>query len=439
MSFDRPIVSALIWLAIVGQPPQLARAGFVGVQVAPVPDALRADLNLPADVGVLVQGLIEGGSAKAAGMRPNDVITDVEGHTITGVPEFQSIARAMRGGEMRSMRVRRGGQALTMSVPIQPRPLEHAPDVDTRYDVANIDGSLRRTVVTTPQQPGRHPALLYVNGIGCFTQESLDLASNDARLLYGLTRAGFVTMRVEKSGVGDSEGPACDSPAADFRAEMRGYLAGLLALERYGFVDKDHVFLVGLSIGGVEAPLIAAEHRVKGIAVINTVAKPLFEYLIDSRRRQMELRHLARDEIDRRMMLDERCNHGLLVEKRRPDAILSETPACADHVAYPAPYTFMQQWADINVPAVWKAVDVPTLVVYGTSDFVATAADAPYLADMINAFHPGRATLRAIPAMDHGMNRAASMVESYNRTGSSAFEPAVLEVVSAWLKKTAAP
>jgi len=48
------------------------------------------------------------------------------------------------------------------------------------------------------------------NGIGCFSQESTDLQGPDAQLLCGLARAGFVTMRVEKSGMGDSQ----DSPCA---------------------------------------------------------------------------------------------------------------------------------------------------------------------------------------------------------------------------------
>jgi hypothetical protein len=80
--------------------------------------------------------------------------------------------------------------------------------------------------VTAPKLPGRHGAALYINGIGCYSQESLDGSSNDARLLYGLTRAGFVTIHVEKSGIGDGDGPACESPAADFRAELRASLRG---------------------------------------------------------------------------------------------------------------------------------------------------------------------------------------------------------------------
>jgi len=413
---------------------ELRRSGFVGVQVVAVPENVRAELEVPDGVGVLVQGLVEGGSAKSAGIQANDVITDIGDHRVAGVPDFVQIARMLRGGDERTLRIRRGRQTLTVDVPIRPRPYESAPDVDVRYDAVTVDGTLRRTIVTAPKQAGRHPALLYVNGIGCFSQESLDLSTNDAKLLYGLTRAGFATMRLEKTGIGDSQGPACDSPKADFDAEVRGYTAALRALKSYDFVDAHSVFIVGISIGGVEAPLIAAQEAARGIVVINTVAKPFFEYLIDTRRRQLLLGRVPSDEVDRQMMLEERCNHRLLIEKQRPDAIVAATSECADHIAYPAPFTFMQEWADVNLAAAWKRVDRPVLIVYGSSDFVSTVADDRYLADMIDGFHPGTATLKPIAGMDHPMSRAATMEESFARTKPGEFEPAVLVAISGWLR-----
>jgi pimeloyl-ACP methyl ester carboxylesterase len=396
---------------------------------------VRADLGIPAGVGVSVQGVIDGASAAAAGILPNDVITQIGDHTVRGVADFVETVRPLRAGDVRPLLVRRGREQMTIPITIRPRPFESAPDVDVRYDSVTSDGSRRRTIVTVPRQSGRFPAVLYVGGIGCASQESLDLSSNETKLLYGLTRAGFVTMRVEKSGMGDSEGPACDSPAANFHAEVRAYTAGLRALKGYAFVDSNAVFLVGLSIGGVEAPLIAGAEPVRGLVVVNTVAKPLFEYLLDTRRRQLLLAHTMYDEIDRRMLLDERCNHRLLIDKQAPEAITATAPECADYIAYPAPFTFMQEWADVNVAAAWKAVDRPVLILFGSSDFVSTIADDRYLEQVINGFHPGRASLTEIRGMDHAMNTAASMEQSFSRATGGVFDPAVLEATAAWLRR----
>jgi pimeloyl-ACP methyl ester carboxylesterase len=404
---------------------ELRRSGFIGVQV------------VEADGGVRVQALVDGGSAKVAGLEANDIISGVGDHQILDVSQFVSLVRELRAGDVRTLRVRRGGATLDVSVPIRPRPYEQAPDVSVTYGAVSVDGSLRRTIITAPPGDARHPAVLYVNGIGCFSQESIDRTSNDARLLYALTRAGFVTMRVEKSGMGDSEGPPCAGPDADFHAEIRAYTAGLRALKSSPSVDPDALFVMGLSIGGVEAPLIAAEEPVRGLIAINTVAKPLFEYLIDTRRRQLMLAGTPPDEIDRRMAMEVRCNHRLLVDKQKPEAIVAAMSECGPYIEYPAPFTFMQQWADVNVAAAWKAIDRPVLIVYGESDFVSTIADNGYFVEMINAFHPDRATLKPIGGMDHGLNRAASMSESFGRKGPGEFNAAIVDVVIGWLRERA--
>ena len=310
--------------------------------------------------------------------------------------------------------------------------------MDTRYLSVEINGNRRRLIVTVPHAPGRHPALLYLTGIGCFSQESVGVQSNEAKLLYGLTEAGYVTMRVEKSGIGDSEGPLCSSPAYDLHEEIAGYVAGLLTLRQYEFVDPGKVFVMGLSIGGVEAPLVAEQATVRGIIVLNTVARPFLDYLRENRRRQFVLRNAAYDEVEDRLALNDRCNRAFLVEKRSPESIVAEEAACGDFIAYPAPVEYMRQWAALIPAKEWKRVEAPVLVVSGEQDFVAMVSDAPYLRDMINSFHADHATLASIPTMDHYLDHVASMQEALEKSGGGPFEPLMLETVCAWLKRIAA-
>ena len=390
-------LAALLLAAVTSLP----RAGFLGVQVR------------TADGGVRVLSLVEGGSAKAAGIQTDDLITQVNDHKATTSEDFVAYVRTLHAGDVATVALKRGEQAMTLQMAVKPRPFEHAGDVDVTYDAVTTSNGRRRVIVTAPKADNNvrpPPAILYVNGIGCFSQESLDLSSADAKLLYGLTRRGFVTMRVEKTSMGDSEGPPCMSASADLQNEIDGYVAGLKALAKY-----PEVFIVGISIGGVEAPIIAKSGNVRGLVVINTVAKPFFEYLLDTRRRQMELQKMPFDEIDAAMRADEVCNHRFLIEKQTPDA------SCHDQTTYPAPATFMQQWAALNPAANWKAVDVPVLVVYGTADIVATQADSPLLAKIINSFHPGRASVRAMEAMDHTMLRDGK------------FDAEIVDVIGDWL------
>jgi len=414
---------------------ELRRSGFIGVAAADLTDAARKQLG-PNESGILVQSLVEGGSAKDAGIQPGDIITQVNERKLVDVADFVNFVKTLHAGDTASIHLRRTGVALTKQLLVKPRPYEAAAGVDTFYKSVSVDGTLRRVIVTAPKSPGKHAAVLYINGIGCFSQESANLQSNDAKLLYGLTRAGFVTMRVEKSGMGDSEGPPCASSKVDLEAERRGYVAGLQALKQYSFVDADNVFLVGISIGGVQAPLIAEEVPVKGIAVINTVIKPLFEYLIDTRRRQNLLDKVPFDEMERKLRLNEVCNHRLLIEKQSFEDVVKNSPECRDYITFPAAYTYMQQWAAINPAEEWKKIGAPVLIVYGTSDFVSTIADDAYMAEVINSFHPGNATLQMIANMDHAMFKAASMEQSMNWPANMPreFEPAVLDTIKAWLQ-----
>ena len=421
-----------------GAAPQLPRASFLGVQASPVSDDVRARLDLGTQQGALVTGLVDGGSAKAAGLRADDVIVGLDADPVGDPGELVARIVHHKAGERVSIRFIRDGKPMTTDVVMRPRPYESGEGTRTEYSAVDVNGGLRRTIITRPADEGAHPAVLYVTGIGCFSQESLGVQSTEAKLLHGLARAGFVTMRVEKTGVGDSQGPACPSPQAGLRLELAGYVEGLKALKALPGVKPDRVFVVGLSIGGVHAPLIAQQEPVRGVVVVNTVSKTFIEYLLETRRRQNTLKGLPFDEVDRHARIGERCNHDLLVGKLTPDAILAAHPECKDSIEYPAPYTYMQEWADLDLAAEWKRVEAPVLIVQGESDFVATVADAPLLRDIIESFHPGHATLSMIPGMDHYLTRAPSMKASMDKTAAGDFEPRVLETIQGWLTQQAA-
>jgi len=66
-------------------------------------------------------------------------------------------------------------------------------------------------------------------------------------------------MRVDKPGVGESEG-VCKR--TDFLTELSGYRAAFDSLRKCQFIDLDRVF-VGLSNGGGTAPLVAQGRAVR--------------------------------------------------------------------------------------------------------------------------------------------------------------------------------
>src|SRR5947207_4751674 len=129
---------------------------------------------------------------------------------------------------------------------------ESTPDLDILYRSVTIEGASYRVIVTKPRTQGRFPAVLLIGGLGCYSLDNLNSDNPYYQLLYGLTRKGYVTARVEKNGEGASQGPPCDSPQSDLQLAVRRSVAGLNALASYDFVDRDKVFVLAHSIGPIE-------------------------------------------------------------------------------------------------------------------------------------------------------------------------------------------
>jgi len=419
---------------------ELPRKGFAGVQVSPVPDEVRARLKLATSQALLVSRVNAGTAAAEAGLAAGDIIVEAAGKPVGSPEEYIAVVQRLYAGDKLPLTVLRNGQRLSLTLTLKPRPFETSPDFEVLYRSVNTVAGRRRVIVTKPKGQSKFPAVLLVGGIGCYSLDNLDPEGAYGRVLYGLTLKGFATMRVEKTGIGDSEGPPCMSPQADLRQEVAGYLAGLRALKSYDFVDTSRVFIFGHSIGGIVGPLVAMEEPVRGLVAAETVGTDWFEYELENSRRQALLAGTPYDQLERRARQWRECKQRLLLDKQTPEQILKDTPACAEYLAYPAPYTYIQQLADLNLAEVWKKVEAPALFIYGTSDFLTSAAEHEYLRDMVNSFRPGSAAYVQIEGMGHGFERAASQRENFEQRRSGAqteFHTQVFDEIARWLTAAA--
>jgi len=325
---------------------------------------------------------------------------------------------------------------LNLAPVLQPRPLETAPNAEVLYRSIGVRGLRRRVIVTRPNNhPGRLPAVLLMPGLGCESLDNIDRKTGYGAVIAAFEERGYVTMRVEKTGEGDSQGPLCTDFAATPDLEAEGYLAGLRALKTYDFVDPQKVFVFAHSMGPVVGSLAVAQEPVRGFIAVETVGTSWFEYDLERSRVQHGL-HALPDEVDRYMREYEVCSHHFYVEKMRPED-LAATPGCEDMTSPfgPVPYTYMQAVADISLGRQWKEADFPILVVYGTTSPVTTAHQSHYLVDLINRFHPGRASYAEVPGMSHDLARYESQLDYLDRVPGSVhpFHTGLIDVVMGWL------
>lgn len=327
---------------------------------------------------------------------------------------------------------------LLFSLPLfaqQPAPV-------TLYHTIQIDGSNYQAIITRPSAPGHYPAVFLIGGLGCYSLDNLKPDDTFSLLLSGLTQRGYVTMRVEKNGEGKSQGPPCDSPQSDLQLAVRRSLAGLNALagsNELDFVDRDNIFILAHSIGPMEGVLVAQKFTVRGFIAAETIGRNWIEYQSENARRQFQILAIPYDEADRTVRTMERCQHRFFVEKQTPEQILKMSPECKDSVnTFGVSYTYLQQIANLDLAVEWKKVDVPVLVTYGTSDPTTSADESHYLTDMINSFHPGRASYIELPGMGHGLDLTSSpraWLEAIQKHQHGPFDQEFLTQVANWLDK----
>ncbi|HEV3122765.1 MAG TPA: alpha/beta hydrolase, partial [Isosphaeraceae bacterium] len=329
------------------------------------------------------------------------------------------------------------------------RPFETSDDFEIVYGSVKSRAGRLRTIVTRPKGPGNHPALFLIQGVGIFSVDNpVGQLQSYKRFSEDFTRHGFVTLRVDKPGCGDSEGgPARD---VDFDTELDGYRQALKMLKARDDVDPANVFVFGHSMGGVMAPFLAADVSVRGILVYGTIARTWVEYMLENTRRQMELADAAPSAIDSQMKTDAALLTHLYAEKMPPKEIALKYPALRGQIEETVSedrYTlgrsldFFRQLAGKNLGAAWESFDAHVLAIWGKADFVSNEDDHALIERIVNRSHPGHASFLAMDGIDHGFNRALSRRESFDRSRSGQpgeFNPAILEVCRDWIEKTSA-
>src|SRR5438093_3686283 len=346
--------------ALAGAHDELPRKGYLGVRLAPLSDGARARQEPGRETGALIEAVIPDTTAANHGIKQGDVLLAVNARTVASVDDVMAAVAAIKVGQKFEVSLLRGGQRIVLQMTLKERPRDRGDNFDVLYHHVVTGPARIRTIVTRPHAPRKHPVLVLIKGGGSGTvDEPLSGPQPYSRILNEFAKRGYVTVRVDKPGIGDSEGgPFVD---VDFQAELDAYRQAMTAVRAYTFVDVDQVFIFGHSMGGVFAPIIASEIPVRGVAVYGTVAKTWTEYFLENWRRQAVLAGDDPARIDSMLHDLAAALHYLLMERRRPDEILRVRPDLNSTVAKLAPdgliagrsVPFWSQLASMNLPAYW--------------------------------------------------------------------------------------
>jgi len=95
--------------------------GYIGINIGEVDNAIAKSLGMKTPKGIIVQGIVEGGAASEADLKPGDVILKVDGREVNKPNELQSYVAAKSAGTKVVLTVFRDGKEIERSVTLKSR------------------------------------------------------------------------------------------------------------------------------------------------------------------------------------------------------------------------------------------------------------------------------------------------------------------------------
>lgn len=442
-----------LWLALVLAPtlalateataggPNLPRKSFFGARA------------VPAEEGVTIGDIQPHGTAARLGLRSGDRLLMLNGARITDGNMIQTVLRRLTGGSKISAEVMRGGRNFRLQAKAVSAPMETYLGASVAYGAVQFRRNLLRDILTRPTDRRLGAVVFFIQGFGCFSIEARKPDGEFAQLAQAFSAHGIAFYRVEKPGVGDSTGP--DTCAEnDLATELDAFRTAYRHLESLGY-SLDQIFILGHSLGGIEAPLLAAERSPRGVAVYGTILRNWADYMLDLDRLQdFEILGSDPGSTYDRSERDREAIHRFFFAGASLQTIISGDPAVAKNLTelfgwdganlvFGQTETFMRDLAGINLARAWQNSRSRVLSLYGASDVVALSGqDQRDIVDIVNFARPGTAQYLELPGTMHGMGlvgtrdelRAASIRKGELVNGT--FNPEVADRLVEWVERS---
>ena len=100
--------------------------GWIGIEAQELTPALAESFKLPDTRGAVIAGVLKNGPADKGGMKPGDVLVEIEGQRVDG-RSLLNIVAALEPGKPARMKVRRQNQDIELAVTVGRRPRPPSP------------------------------------------------------------------------------------------------------------------------------------------------------------------------------------------------------------------------------------------------------------------------------------------------------------------------
>jgi len=420
-----------------------------------------AELTRRAALGIALENTSEGPkvtlvtpqmTAALAGVEHGDIILSLNGTLTKTNSDLVAAAGLLRSGDTTVLTLKRGTATKTVTAKATPRPLESIPGADMRYGTVSFKEGRLRDILVTPKTaaPGA-PVVFLIQGYGCGSVEGPP--NHPYHLLAKtLAEAGIGSYRIEKLGMGDS---LTSTPClkTDFALEMEGFEAAYQALIKDRGVSPDRIIILGHSMGGIQAPLIAAKGPApRGVMVYGTALRNWQDYMQElfamqgfvsagadpaeaeqaAKAFRPLMQRIFNEDVGLKTIANENPNHEAMLR--------SAFDWDGDNLILGRNLAYWRGVAAQDTVASWRDTKTPVLAIYGEADFAAIdERDHKRIVDVVNFYRPGTATYRFLPLTGHGFDVQASRdeVRAANQAGKpvtvAPYNPELTKMMASWI------
>lgn len=429
------VLAAVMALACNGQD-ELPRRVFLGIRMEAVTEDMRRVMGLGDVPGVLVSEVLPSSTASAAGWVRGDLLTSLGGEPVNSVGEVLDRLAGRRAGTPIAYELMRQGKRHKGTARLTAWAEERPAGLEMRYGAVRTVNGLQRTILARPSGRGdeRLPLVVFIGGIACYSLDTpMDTARSETRLLNDLARKGYACVRLEKPGMGDGGGFGKSCAEVGLMDEMLGYVDMVKALKRSPGVDSTEITIIGHSMGGVFAPLVAQRTPVQRIIAYGTIGSNFMEYLLKTRRTIGEAYGWEPERTDIFIKDYCECATWYFADGMSTEAVEAKKPGCGELVGIfdSRSRKYNDELYALNIPAAWRGYRGRTLLLWGEADYIAARHDHEILRDILQQQRPGSVNFQVVPDADHGMHQADDPQAAV--AGSGPYQPGVGRIITDWL------
>jgi pimeloyl-ACP methyl ester carboxylesterase len=312
------------------------------------------------------------------------------------------------------------------TVATRSQPIRNQNDTDVIIPAA---GFTLAGTMTMPAGLGRlrHPAIVLVTGSGQLERdETVAGVPIFAQLAGSLAQEGFVVLRYDKRGLGQSGGRSERATLQDYADDL---VTAVKWLAKRKDIDPRKIAVAGHGEGGAVAMLAAREKKISALVLIAAPGTLGADLVLEQQRHLLDAIKAPEAERQAKIELQQRI-HAAVIADKGWEAIPPELRTQADSTWFRSLLVFdpAKQMPKIKQPVLIVHGDLDKQVLPHHADALATLARARKKAAPVELVH--------LPGINHLLVPAETgEVSEYPGLKDKTVTPAVAKAIVDWLKK----